>query len=102
MAIDKKELEEMNGLVSQGVKISEVAEKYPNYSYWEIYWEVSDYSFMGKKRMLTNRINSLAKSNKSSDREEIAEQAKALLNELYDSLKNNSKKLIEIDRVLRK
>jgi len=52
--------------------------------------------------MITNRINKIAKSKSSSERREIAKETKEYLDELYSQLKINSKKLIEIDRVLRK
>ena len=47
----------MNDLVTKGTTIADIHRKFPKYDYWEIYWEVNDYSFLGKKRMITNRIN---------------------------------------------
>lgn len=102
MAIKKDELEKMNELLANGSTIAAIAKKYPNYDYWEIYWEVSDYSILGKKRTITNRINRLAKCKKTKDREKLAAEAKGLITELYKQLKKNSKKLIDVDRVLRK
>lgn len=102
MAIKKHELEKMNELLANGSTIAAIAKKYPNYDYWEIYWEVNDYSFLGKKRTITNRINSLAKSTSPKEREKLSAEAKELITELYSRLKQNSKKLIEIDRALRK
>jgi len=102
MAIKQAHLKKMNELLSNGKTIAEIAKKYPAYDYREIYYEVNDHSFLGKKRTITNRINSLAKSRDPKVRKELAEEAKSLLTELYSRLKINSKKLIEIDRVLRK
>jgi hypothetical protein len=102
MAIKKHELDAMNDHVKNGLTIADISKKFPDYDYWEIYWEVNDASFLGKKRTLTNRINQLVSTKSKSNREEIAEEAKELLNDLYISLKKNSKKLIEIDRILRK
>lgn len=102
MAIKKDELDAMNNLVKNGLTISDISKKFPDYDYWEIYWELNDASFLGKKRTITNRINKLVSSKSKSSREEIADEAKELLDELYISLKKNSKKLIEIDRILRK
>lgn len=102
MPIKKHELDEMNEALKNGKTIAQLAKKYSQYDYWEIYWEVNDASFLGKKRTLTNRIKKLASTKTKAEREVLAEEAQALLNELYDHLKHNSKKLIEIDRVLRK
>ena len=92
----------MNDLLSKGTTIADLEKKFPKYDYWEVYWEVSDYSFLGKKRTITNRINKMAKSRSPRERAEFASQTKKLITELYKRLKENSEKLIEIDRVLRR
>lgn len=102
MAIKKRDLEKMNGLLVQGTTVADIHRKFPKYDYWEIYWEVNDYSFLGKKRMITNRINKIAKTKVPQIRRDVAIETKELLDELYSQLKVNSKKLIEIDRILRK
>jgi len=102
MAIKKHELREMNDALEKGKTIAQLAKKYTQYDYWEIYWEVNDASFLGKKRTITNRLKKLVTTRNRPDREILVEEAQELLNELYDRLKSNSKKLIEIDRVLRK
>lgn len=102
MAIKKRDLAEMNDLLAKGNTIAQIAKKYPKYDYWGIYWEVNDFSFLGKKRTITNRLKKLVTTKKRDDREVLAEEAQELLDELYERLKSNSKKLIEIDRVLRK
>ena len=102
MAIRKRELSEMNDLVGKGMTIAQLAKKYPAYDYQEIYWAVNDASFLGKKRTITNRLKKLVKCKSRPDREALAEEAQAFLDELYHTLKGNSKKLIEIDRILRK
>ncbi len=102
MAINKHDLDAMNEALGNGKTISQLAEEYPQYDYREIYWEVNDASFLGKKRTLTNRINKLINAKTKAERQEIAEEAKEILNDLYRSLKSNSKKLVDIDRILRK
>ncbi len=102
MAINKTDLKEMNDLLGKGKTISQIAKKYPSYDYWEIYWEVNDVSILGKKRTITNRLKKLVSSKTKADRELLAEEAQELLDELYSTLKVNSKKLIDIDRVLRR
>jgi len=101
VAIKKEELEEMNDLLAKGKTVADLVKKYPAYDYWEIYWQVNDYSFLGKKRSISNRLKKLVSTKTQAEREEIAEEAKELLDELYKQLKDNSAKLIEIDRVLR-
>ncbi|GKV82954.1 hypothetical protein [Pectobacterium carotovorum] len=102
MPIKKRDLDEMNEAIKNGSTISNLAKKYQDYDYWEIYWEVNDASFLGKKRTITNRIKKLVTTKTIAERESLAEEAQALLDELYENLKNNSKKLIDIDRILRK
>ena len=102
MAIHKRDLAEMNDLLAKGKTIAQIAKKYPQYDYWEIYWEVNDFSFLGKKRTITNRLKKIVTTKTRADREVLAEEAQDLLDELYERLKSNSKKLIVIDRVLRK
>jgi hypothetical protein len=101
MAISKADLEVMNDLLAKGKTISDVAKQYPKYDYWEIYWQVNDYSILGKKRTITNRLKRLVKERTTAEREETAAEAQALLDDLYAQLKRNSAMLIEIDRVLR-
>lgn len=101
MKISKAELEVMNDLLGKGKKISDIAKKYPQYEYGEIYLAVNDYSFLGKKRTITNRLKRLVKEKTPEQREETAAEAQELLDELYHQLKRNSAILIEIDKVLR-
>lgn len=102
MAINKQDLTDMNDLLAKGKTISQITKKYPQYDYWEIYWKVNDFSFLGKKRTITNRLKKIVTTKSRADREELAGEAQELLDELYETLKINSKKLIEINRVLRK
>lgn len=101
MPIPKQELEAMNDLLGKGKKIADLAKKYPQYDYWEIYWAVNDYSFLGKKRTITNRLKRLVKEKTMEQRQATADEAQELLDALYKQLKRNSEMLIEIDRVLR-
>ncbi|MCH8542303.1 MAG: hypothetical protein LAT61_01910 [Alcanivorax sp.] len=102
MSIQKHELDKMNEALRNGSTVAKIAQKYKQYDYWEIYWAVNDASILGKKRAITNRIKKIVSTRKKEDREVLAEEAKELLNELYDQLKSNSKKIVDIDRILRK
>ena len=101
MAISKADLEAMNDLLGKGKMISDMAKNYPQYEYGEIHWAVNDYSFLGKKRTITNRLKRLVKEKTTEQREKTAAEAQELLDELYQQLKRNSAMLIEIDKVLR-
>ncbi len=61
----------MNDLLTKGKTISQIDAKYPKYDYWEIYWEVNDSSFLGKKRTISNRLKKLVNAKKREDREAI-------------------------------
>lgn len=59
MTIPKATLDQMNDLLSKGNTIANIANEYQDYDYWEIYWQVNDSSFLGKKRMITTRLNKI-------------------------------------------
>ncbi|ROM17318.1 hypothetical protein BK645_31205, partial [Pseudomonas protegens] len=71
MSIAQHELKEMNQLLESGVNISEIALKYPSYDYWGIYENVKDYSLLGKKRIITNRLNTLRNSTTKAERADL-------------------------------
>jgi hypothetical protein len=102
MAIAKQDLEKMNDLLGKGVNISDVAKKFPKYDYWEIYWEVNDFSILGKKRSISNRLTKLRRKLTQEARGELVDQIVDLLNEIYVQAKRNGKKLVDVDRVLRR
>ncbi len=101
MAISKQDLNDMNDMLSKGKTISQIDRKYSQYDYWEIYWAVNDSSFLGKKRTISNKLKKLVTA-KKVNREILVDEAQELLDDLYHSLKSNSKKLIDIDRVIRR
>lgn len=99
MSIDKEHLSEMNRLLAHGKTIAEIADEYRQYEYWEIYGQVNDYSFLGKKRKISNNLKRLVDADKQN-RRRLVQETQNLLDELYGSLKTNSKKLASIIRVL--
>ena len=101
MTIKKSDLKEMNYAIKNGDTIVNVAKQYPQYDYMEIYWNLSDTSFRGKKTMITNALNRAKSERKVSVRNEEIDYAKKLINELYRQLRANSKKLRDIDKVMR-
>ncbi len=101
MPIRKEDLEKMKDLHGKGRAFAQIAKQFPKYDYWEIYWKVNDASFMGRKRAISNRLKKLVATKTRADRVKIAKEAQAHLDALYKALKINSKKLIDIDRVLR-
>lgn len=100
MAISKHELKDMNRLLESGENIAKIWNKYPKYDYWEIYWSVNDYSLLGKKRMITNRINSARKANSKTERDEFLNEVNILVTEMYELAKKNGKKLVEIGKTI--
>ena len=101
MAINQRDLSEMNLLLSQGKTIADIAKRYSQYDYWEIYGKVNDFSFLGKKRRISNKLRDLVAA-KKEDRVVLVKDTQKLLDELYGSLKANSKKLVSIARILKK
>ena len=101
MIIESHE-KDMNDLLSKGKTIAEIARKYPQYDCREICWKVNDRSFLGKKRAISNHLKKLGIAQTRPDREELVKEAQKSLDELYKSLKANSEKLIDIDRVMRR
>ena len=102
MSIKKHELEKMNSLLESGVNIADIAKKFKDYEYQEIYFAVSDYSLMGKKRRITNRLNKLKQRPTKDIREDLIDEIKEQLDEIYVLAKKNGKKLIDINKVISK
>ena len=101
MTIDKRDLSEMNSLLSQGKTIAQLAGKYRQYDYMEIYGQVSNSSFQGEKRAISNRLKKLATAN-SVERRALVADTQKLLDALYDRLQVNNRKLASIARILKK
>lgn len=102
MSIPKHEIEEMNRLLDSGLNISKIWEKYSQYDYWQIYHEVSDFSLLGKKRMITNRINAVKKSKSKQERSDLLDEISEMISEIYELTKRNGKKLMEINKITTK
>ena len=102
MAVSKQDLEKMNDPLSKGTNIADLAKSFPHYEYWEIYWEVSDYSLLGKKRSISNRLKRLRGELMPESRNAVVDEIVELLNQIYVQSKTNGKKLIDIDKVLRR
>lgn len=100
MAIPQHEIKEMNRLLESGQNISDIWSKYKQYDYWEVYCNVSDYSLLGKKRKITNRINSARTASTSAEREKLLDEVNALVTEIYELTKKNGGKLVEISKIV--
>ncbi|OLU33559.1 hypothetical protein BVH06_09055 [Pseudomonas sp. PA27(2017)] len=90
----------MNLLLDRGMNISSIWEKFPHYDYWEIYWSVSDFSLLGKKRIITNRINSVRCATTKVERDKLLSEINSLVTEMYKLTKRNGKKLVEIGKII--
>lgn len=102
MRISKQDLEKMNDLVGKGKTIADISKQFDKYDYWEIYWEVEDYSFLGKKRSISNRLKKLEKDQSKPERIKLINEIRQLLNGLYQTSKKNGKKLIDMGKILSK
>ena len=100
MPIPKADLEKMNELLKNGSTIANIARKFQQYEYWDVYWSVSDYSLLGKKRSITNRLNKLKGKLTNTQRLETIDEINKLVQEIYVLSKHNGKKLIDITKVI--
>ena len=104
MEITKADRKKMRDLAQEGKQISKiVAEDFPQFSYWDVYIEVrgdGGRSALGIKRMITNRINSVAESKIGAERAEIAEELKELVWQLYNNHKTSQTRLSQIREAL--
>ena len=88
--------------LKHGATISDIARKYTEYNYWEILFTLNTYSFLGQKRTISNHLKKLVDESSKKERRAIASKTKDLLDELYQSLKKNSGKLRDINKILEK
>ena len=65
-----------------------------------IYGNVKDFSLLGKKRIITNRLNALRSCTSKADRSELIDEVHALVTEMYELTKSNGKKLVDISKIL--
>ena len=72
------------------------------YDYWDIYWQVEDYSFLGKKRNISNRLKKLEKDQPRGDRLKLLNEIREFLEELYQTSKKNGRKLIDMGKIIAK
>ncbi len=63
MSVKKTDLKTMNDLIGKEATIADIARKFTKYDYWEIYSKVEDYSLLGKKRSISNRLKKLRRIN---------------------------------------
>ncbi|WP_122828193.1 hypothetical protein, partial [Pseudomonas viridiflava] len=91
---------DMNQMLESGVNISQIAIECPSYDYWEMYGSVTDYSLLGKKRIITNRLNTLRDSTTKAERSDLIDEIDTLITEMYNLTKRKKKKLVEISEVL--
>lgn len=104
--MEQKDAIEIQKLVREGKQISKIMKNdFPEYEYWDIYmaaYDGGERSALGIKKMITNRLNKMADSKKSSERKEIQQELDELVWHLYNSLKDSQKKLEKIRAVINK
>lgn len=103
MAIPKATLKKMNDYIAKGATISSLQKRFPKYSYWDIYWAVNDFSILGKKRSISNRLKKLESQRLTkADRSQLIREIRENLDGIYKISKNNGKKLIDIGKIISK
>ncbi|MBT3298491.1 hypothetical protein HN385_06200 [archaeon] len=102
MKIKTNTLIKMNQLLAKGKTIADIYDKYPRYSYDDIYWQTKYRSFVGTKRMITNRVRKLQFVNDKVSRKHLVDEIESLTDDLYYQLKQNSDLLIKIEKLLGK
>jgi len=97
--VEKRDSEKMIQLAREGKRITRIlSEDFPNYDYWDIYFEVyeaGERSATGVKRMISNRLKKLSSANKI-DQDVIIDEINNLVWHLYTRAKENQKKLDSI------
>lgn len=103
MVIPKATLKKMNDYIAKGETISSLQKRFPKYPYWEIYWAVNDFSILGKKRSISNRLKKLEGQRLTkSEKTKLIKEIRENLDGIYKISKNNGKKLIDIGKILSK
>lgn len=82
------------------MNIADIWARYSQYQYFEIYWSVSDYSLLGKKRKITNRINSARHTTSQAERNKLLDEVNSLVTEMHELTKRNGNKLVDIGRII--
>jgi len=100
--IGKHELQDMDRMIENGATVSEVNTKYPKYDYWEIYSSIGDYSLLGKKRCVSNRLKKLKGQISQSEKETLIDEVQELVDDIYEVSKKNGRKLIDIAKLIGK
>ena len=67
---------------------------------WTFLSSVDAYSWLGAKRIVTNRLNAMVKSSRSSTRQELADQAYDMVEYLYYAAKTLGDQVHKIKEVL--
>src|SRR5260370_18378792 len=105
MTITKADSQKMQRLAQEGKTIIKIfREDFPKESYWDVYFEVyggGERSSLGIKRMITARINAMAKSTSKSESATMADELHGLVWHLYENHKANQRKLSKIKERLK-
>ena len=103
MAIPEETLKKMNEMLEHGSTIADIWRAHGRkYDYEEIYGSVSNYSVLGAKRRITNRLNRLQYRLTKPERQQIVAEIKADLETVYNNAKSNGKKIANILKTLNK
>ena len=94
----------MQRLAQEGKQISMIVnEDFPHLDYCDVYFEVysvGERSSRGIKRMITIRLDAMAKSRSKSERNDMVKELHELVWHLYNNHKTNREKLSKIRAAL--
>lgn len=101
--MDARDSEKMVKLAKEGKEVSKILqEDFPQYTYWDIYWEVygsGEKTSMGVRRMITNRLNKIVNLQPMEQRV-IIDEIDELVWHLYDRYKESQQKLDDIRSII--
>ena len=104
MVIPKSDSKKMQRLAQEGKQISMIVnEDFPHLDYCDVYFEVysvGERSSRGIKRMITIRLDAMAKSRSKSERNDMVKELHELVWHLYNNHKTNREKLSKIRAAL--
>ena len=102
MPVKESHLKAIEKLVASGLTIAKAASRYTDYSYQEVYRALPDTSNLGRKRLITMRLNALVACRSARGREELAAEIATYINPLYNHAKESGRRLRVITKVAKK
>jgi hypothetical protein len=98
--VDQRDSARMIQLAREGKQISRIVEEdFPQYDYWEVYWEVNlagESSAQGTMKKISNRLLKL----RNTKNQDLVDETRELIRALYTRYREDHKKLDAIRKTL--